>query len=73
MSRDISVSPQKEETQSQYLGKPPVKQNHGKEKKTIPPGQIPLPFAFKSPESAISHPEIKTVALPFIKANRYTF
>lgn len=42
-----------------------------KRKKPIPPGQIPLPFAFKSPESAVSHPEIKTVALAFIKANRY--
>ncbi|MEM9538477.1 MAG: hypothetical protein AAGA60_03085 [Cyanobacteria bacterium P01_E01_bin.42] len=42
-----------------------------KKKKPIPRGQISLPFAAKTPDTAIAHPEIKTVALPFIKTNRY--
>lgn len=42
-----------------------------KSQKPVPVGQISLPFAYKSPSSAISHPEIADVTQPFIKANRH--
>jgi putative transposase len=41
-----------------------------KSPKPVPVGQMALPFAYRSPLTAIIHPDINGVTLPFIKANR---
>lgn len=42
-----------------------------KSRKPLSLGQMELPFAYKTPLTAIIHPNISSVTLPFIKANRW--